>query len=75
MEHGDFMSKMDQFLRDINIPVDKDDRDYIEQRVFLNERNSYNPEYHWRKEYDNYETDYFNYPENFKIYGENYKRY
>jgi len=61
-------------LQELGFPMEAEDEDYIENRVFYKEKEQLE-EQHWKKNYDPYEQDLFNFPDSFKIYGENYQQY
>lgn len=62
-------------IRKLGFPMNYEDEDYIEQRVFLKEPNSPKESEYFNKNYDPYEQDLENFPDSFKVYGENYQRY
>jgi hypothetical protein len=61
-------------MREMGLPVDGEDEENMEQRVFYKEYEPTESEL-WKKNYDVYEQDLFNFPDNFKIKGENYEQY
>jgi carbonic anhydrase/acetyltransferase-like protein (isoleucine patch superfamily) len=63
-----------QRAKELGFPMEADDEDFMEQRIFMREHEP-SEEQHWKKNYDPYEQDLFHFPDSFKIYGENFDRY
>lgn len=63
-----------QKMKELGFPVEAEDEDYIEQRVFYKDPELPEDQY-WKKNYDPYEQDVYNFPDSFKVYGENYGKY
>lgn len=61
-------------MKDLGFPIDGEDDDYIEQRVFLKSNGEVSEDQLWRKNYDPFEQDLSNFPDSFKEYKENYER-
>jgi len=53
-------------MRELGLPVDNEDEENMEQRVFYKEYEPTESET-WRKNYDIYEQDLFNFPDNFRV--------
>lgn len=60
--------------KELGFPVEYEDEDFVEQRVFMREHEP-SEELYWKKNYDPYEQDLYHFPDSFKIYGENYEKY
>jgi len=59
-------------IKDLGFPMEYEDDDFIEHRVFLKDQGKLSEDELWKKNYDPYEQDLFSFPDNFKIYGENF---
>ncbi|KRX07622.1 Trimeric LpxA-like protein [Pseudocohnilembus persalinus] len=62
-------------MKELGFPMEFDDEDYIEQRVFLKKANGPKESEFWNKQYDAYEQDLYHFPDSFKQFSENYDRY
>ncbi|EAR99480.2 transcription factor apfi protein, putative (macronuclear) [Tetrahymena thermophila SB210] len=64
-----------QKMRDLGFPMEGEEEEYIEQRVFMREQLPPLESEFWKKNYDPYEQDLFHFPDSFKAYQQQYKRY
>lgn len=55
MERLPMARRMEQFLKDINMPITSEDREYNEQRVFMKDKHQYSRDQFWRQEPQNYQ--------------------
>lgn len=55
-------------MRDLGFPMEGEEDEYIEQRIFMKEKNAPLESEFWKKNYDPYEQDLFHFPDSFKAY-------
>eukprot|EP01017_Pseudomicrothorax_dubius_P014439 TRINITY_DN1685_c0_g1_i1.p1 TRINITY_DN1685_c0_g1~~TRINITY_DN1685_c0_g1_i1.p1 ORF type:complete len:348 (-),score=73.18 TRINITY_DN1685_c0_g1_i1:176-1219(-) len=62
-------------IKQLGFPVEYDDQDFIEQRVWAKDFGSAFEDKYWKKNYDPYEQDLYHYPDSFKKHQEDFSKY